>query len=333
MALIKCPECGKEISDKSKQCIHCGYPLDYMENTSDKYNFYKVILADYGTEKIKVIKAVRETTSMGLKDAKNFVESLPHTLLLGLSKDDCDAVSDYFSVLGAKIETKPDTESKEKNTSFDINVLSPEKPVKIQKYVSEEQPTACSIPAENNTKKIQESVTTESNLKIRESFISSTIESDILKIVITSVFTILGILLTYAGLFVGYGSLAITLFGILIAVVFLIADIAFIKELCTFKKYQKTPSDPNTIKELEKLLKIKKVSQELAQERLAKSREVEAAKKKQQYKLDHPKCPTCGGTNTRRITTTSRAVSITATGLASRKLGKTFECLDCKYTW
>lgn len=26
--LIKCPECGKEISDKSKQCIHCGYPLE-----------------------------------------------------------------------------------------------------------------------------------------------------------------------------------------------------------------------------------------------------------------------------------------------------------------
>ena len=167
MSLIKCPECGKEISNKSKQCIHCGYPLDYMENTSDKYNFYKVILADYGTEKVKVIKAVRETTNLGLKDAKNFVESLPHTLLLGLSKDDCDAVSDYFSVLGAKIEIKPDTESKEKNTSFDLNALSPEKPVKIQKHVFEEQPTVCSIPTENNTKKIQESVATESNLKIR----------------------------------------------------------------------------------------------------------------------------------------------------------------------
>ena len=32
MALIKCPECGKEISDKSKLCIHCGYPLE-EENT------------------------------------------------------------------------------------------------------------------------------------------------------------------------------------------------------------------------------------------------------------------------------------------------------------
>ena len=28
MALIKCPECGKEISDKSKTCVHCGFPLD-----------------------------------------------------------------------------------------------------------------------------------------------------------------------------------------------------------------------------------------------------------------------------------------------------------------
>ena len=31
MALIKCPECGKEISDKSKHCIHCGYPLDELK--------------------------------------------------------------------------------------------------------------------------------------------------------------------------------------------------------------------------------------------------------------------------------------------------------------
>ena len=35
MALIKCPECGKEISDKSKSCIHCGYPLDNLEKESD----------------------------------------------------------------------------------------------------------------------------------------------------------------------------------------------------------------------------------------------------------------------------------------------------------
>ena len=35
MALIKCPECGREISDKSKACIHCGYPLDYVIEEKD----------------------------------------------------------------------------------------------------------------------------------------------------------------------------------------------------------------------------------------------------------------------------------------------------------
>ena len=32
MSLIRCPECGKEISDKSKQCVHCGYPLEEQKN-------------------------------------------------------------------------------------------------------------------------------------------------------------------------------------------------------------------------------------------------------------------------------------------------------------
>ena len=34
MALINCPECGKEISDKSKLCVHCGYPIN--ESTNEK---------------------------------------------------------------------------------------------------------------------------------------------------------------------------------------------------------------------------------------------------------------------------------------------------------
>ena len=36
MALIKCPECGNEISDTAEQCIHCGYRIKKDENNSDK---------------------------------------------------------------------------------------------------------------------------------------------------------------------------------------------------------------------------------------------------------------------------------------------------------
>lgn len=35
MSLIKCPECGKEISDKAKYCVHCGYPLEELEQCND----------------------------------------------------------------------------------------------------------------------------------------------------------------------------------------------------------------------------------------------------------------------------------------------------------
>ena len=40
MALIKCPECGKEISDKSNQCIHCGYPLIIKNEHNYMFVFY-----------------------------------------------------------------------------------------------------------------------------------------------------------------------------------------------------------------------------------------------------------------------------------------------------
>lgn len=44
MALIKCPECGKEISDKAEMCINCGFPLKQHENnemSAGKSKFYK----------------------------------------------------------------------------------------------------------------------------------------------------------------------------------------------------------------------------------------------------------------------------------------------------
>lgn len=46
-----------------------------------------------------------------------------------------------------------------------------------------------------------------------------------------------------------------------------------------------------------------------------------------------PKCPTCGSTNIKRITTLNRVVSVGTLGLFSGKIGKNYECLDCKAKW
>ena len=46
-----------------------------------------------------------------------------------------------------------------------------------------------------------------------------------------------------------------------------------------------------------------------------------------------PKCPTCGSTNIKKIPTINRAASVALFGFASSKIGKQFECLNCKYKW
>ena len=47
----------------------------------------------------------------------------------------------------------------------------------------------------------------------------------------------------------------------------------------------------------------------------------------------HPKCPMCGSTNTERISTLNRAASVAAVGLASSKIGKQYQCKNCKHKW
>ena len=67
---------------------------------------FDVILAEAGPEKIKVIKAVREITSLGLTEAKAFVESAPKPVKEGVSKDEAEAVKKKLEEAGAKVEIK-----------------------------------------------------------------------------------------------------------------------------------------------------------------------------------------------------------------------------------
>ncbi|MDQ2872814.1 MAG: 50S ribosomal protein L7/L12 [Candidatus Eremiobacteraeota bacterium] len=67
---------------------------------------FDVVLAEAGAEKIKVIKAVREITSLGLTEAKTFVESAPKAVKEGVSKDEAESVKKKLEEAGAKVEIK-----------------------------------------------------------------------------------------------------------------------------------------------------------------------------------------------------------------------------------
>ena len=67
---------------------------------------FDVILAEVGAEKIKVIKAVREITGLGLADAKALVDGAPKAVKEAISKEDAEAAKEKLEAAGAKVELK-----------------------------------------------------------------------------------------------------------------------------------------------------------------------------------------------------------------------------------
>ncbi|MGN6485102.1 MAG: 50S ribosomal protein L7/L12 [Thermomicrobiales bacterium] len=67
---------------------------------------FDVVLTDVGANKIQVIKAVRELTSLGLKEAKDLVDSAPKAVKEGVAKDEAEAAQAKLEVAGAKAEVK-----------------------------------------------------------------------------------------------------------------------------------------------------------------------------------------------------------------------------------
>ncbi|MCI5690546.1 MAG: 50S ribosomal protein L7/L12 [Clostridiales bacterium] len=75
------------------------------EAAAEKTEF-DVVLASFGDEKIKVIKAVREITGLGLADAKALVEAAPKAIKEGVSKDEAEELKKTLEEVGAKVELK-----------------------------------------------------------------------------------------------------------------------------------------------------------------------------------------------------------------------------------
>ena len=67
---------------------------------------FNVILASIGDKKINVIKAVREVTSLGLKEAKDLVEAAPKAIKEGVSKEEAETIKKKFEEAGATVEIK-----------------------------------------------------------------------------------------------------------------------------------------------------------------------------------------------------------------------------------
>ena len=67
---------------------------------------FEVVLTEVGAKKINVIKAVREVTSLGLKEAKEVVDGAPKSVKEGVTKEEAEEIKKKFEDVGAKVEIK-----------------------------------------------------------------------------------------------------------------------------------------------------------------------------------------------------------------------------------
>ncbi len=67
---------------------------------------FDVVLTEFGDKKINVIKAVRAVTELGLREAKEFVESVPQTVKEGLAKEEAESIKSQLEEAGAVVELK-----------------------------------------------------------------------------------------------------------------------------------------------------------------------------------------------------------------------------------
>ena len=84
------------------QAANGGAPAAAAEEQSE----FSVVLEDFGSSKINVIKAVREVTSLGLREAKELVESAPTAVGEGISKDEASEVQKKLQEAGATVALK-----------------------------------------------------------------------------------------------------------------------------------------------------------------------------------------------------------------------------------
>jgi len=76
------------------------------EEAAEEKTEFDVMLNSIGDKKINVIKAVREVTSLGLKEAKELVESAPTAIKEGVPKDEAEEIKKKFEAAGAQVEIK-----------------------------------------------------------------------------------------------------------------------------------------------------------------------------------------------------------------------------------
>ncbi len=111
-SILEINELVKDLEDKFGVSAAAAAPAAVMgpaggaAAAEEEKTEFDVVLTSYGDKKINVIKAVREVTSLGLKEAKDLVEAVPKPVKEGITKEEAAEIKKKFEDAGATVEIK-----------------------------------------------------------------------------------------------------------------------------------------------------------------------------------------------------------------------------------
>ena len=102
MALITCPECGQQVSDRAAQCIHCGCPLSKEEKTGPL--FCVALTWVNPAAKVKVVGFLRELMGTGPSEANQVVSNIPVIVAHDLTRAEAESLQRRFASVDASVD-------------------------------------------------------------------------------------------------------------------------------------------------------------------------------------------------------------------------------------
>lgn len=257
MALIKCPECGKDVSDRAPACIHCGYPL--TSNQQEQTNS-------------------PQTPDPSSNPRENVI-SVGFTLF-SLNENSVNVECNNCSKVYKLSRAISFTEASEKGCVANNTICCPN--------CGNSVPKGTSI----YPKQMTQSEPTQ-NQQTTDSHKEDSSGTGCLIYMLFLVAVIIGGIWISVDLFDGFR------FGVAILWIFIVFVVGMLL-------YSLFTSDP---------------------------KEVKQSWDKEKYNDYKFTCPMCGSKKVKKIGTVNRAASVAAVGLASSKIGKQYECDDCKHKW
>ena len=125
MALIKCPECKREVSDKAEACIHCGYTIAKLRGCNNiikesaSSSSYKIRVIDIPNSDRESMSAVlvRAITGLKMPDASTLIrKNYSPIIMAGLSMEDAEVIKRIFENEEINVVIEPDNNSTQRTT-------------------------------------------------------------------------------------------------------------------------------------------------------------------------------------------------------------------------